>query len=421
MMATTKAGKAREERILKYLLNGCGILGFCIAIIASRGIGMAAGAIPWVTAALAVLWVGSLVLGFFAFGKGKKAPAAGTPLWLKLAGFFNAYSSLYLTFCILTGYLFWPSVSVSHVAQWNPYFLMISLFVMGLAIDFTDWKRIVMNPRVIGLSALTRWALMPIAAYVVGSIVFVALVPGNAGKMLAVGLILLGSAPTGTASNALTMIAKGDLALSVSVTTVNTLLAAILLPLSMRFLAGSMATVHAGALFEDLLYMVVIPVASGSIVGSIFVRQCKNLRPTFAPIAVICLGLIMMGTMSKGSDVLIKQLYILLYLFPGCILFATVGYSIGFFVPRLFGFTIPQRIAACYEVGVDNAALTMTLAFRHFGPMAALVSIVYSKIMVIGGSVVLAPLFRRIAEKQEAKAAALAGAVPKQGRVASQR
>jgi BASS family bile acid:Na+ symporter len=104
--------------------------------------------------------------------------------------------------------------------------------------------------------------------------------------------------------------------------------------------------------------------------------------------------------------VLIKQLYILLYLFPGCILFATVGYSIGFFVPRIFGFTTPQRIAACYEVGVDNAALTMTLAFRHFGPLAALVSIVYSKIMVIGGSVVLAPIFRRIAEREEMALAA---------------
>ena len=114
---------------------------------------MAAGRIPAVTAALALLWVGALVLGYFAFVSGRKAPPAGTPLWLRLAGFFNAYSSLYLTFCILTGYLFWPSVSTSLVAQWNPYFLMLSLFVMGLAIDFSDWKRIVMHPRVVGLSA----------------------------------------------------------------------------------------------------------------------------------------------------------------------------------------------------------------------------------------------------------------------------
>ncbi len=392
MTATVQRGTLEKDRVLKYVCNACAALGLCIALIASKFVGMSASAMPVVTIATGSLWVVALIAGYLAFMNGKKAPLAA-PLWLKLSGFVGAYSSLLLTLMILTGYLFYPTIEKSFVAKWNPYWLMLSLFVMGLAIDFEDWKRIVKNPKVIGIAVLMRWACMPLVAYVVGYLVFVMLVPGQTGKTLAVGMILLGCSPTGTTSNALTMIARGDLALSVSVTTVNTLLAPFLLPVLMQFLAGSMAAVNTGAMFADLIRMVIVPVASGSILGSVFVRQCTRMRPIFAPLAIIFLGLIMMGSMSKGTSVLLKQLYILLYLFPACVLLAMVGYSIGFFIPKLFGFTPKQRIAACFEVGVANAALTMTLAIKYFGPLAVLVSILYGKIMVIMGSVVIVPLF----------------------------
>jgi BASS family bile acid:Na+ symporter len=195
------------------------------------------------------------------------------------------------------------------------------------------------------------------------------------------------------------MIAKGDLALSVSVTTVNTLLAAVLLPFIMRLMAGSMIAVHTGALFNDLIRMVIIPVASGSVLRLFFTKQCERIKPVLAMIAVITLVLLMMGTMSNGAATLLKQMYLLLYLIPGCVLFAVLAYVIGFFVPSLFGFNFKQRIAACFEVGFANVALTITLAGRHFGPLATLVSIVYGKAMVIIGTVVLVPLFERMAEK----------------------
>ena len=392
MTATVQRSTLEKDRVLKYVCNACAALGLCIALIASKFVGMSASAMPGVTVATGSLWVIALIAGYLAFMNGKKAPLAA-PLWLKLSGFVGAYSSLLLTLMILTGYMFYPTIEKSFVAKWNPYWLMLSLFVMGLAIDFEDWKRIVKSPKVIGIAVLIRWACMPLAAYVLGYLVFVMLLPGQTGKLLAVGMILLGTAPTGTTSNALTMIARGDLALSVSVTTVNTLLAPFLLPVLMQFLAGSMAPVNTGAMFVDLIRMVIVPVASGSVLGSVFVRQCTRMRPTFAPLAIIFLGLIMMGSMSKGTSVLLKQLYILLYLVPGCVLFSMVGYSLGFYLPGLFGFTRKQRIAACFEVGVANAALTMTLAIKYFGPLAVLVSILYGKIMVIMGSVVIVPLF----------------------------
>jgi BASS family bile acid:Na+ symporter len=403
MTATVLHKAALRERVPKHVCNACAILGFLVALLGSRYVGMSMSAKPAITAATAILWVAAFVSGYLAFVRGRKAPPPGTRFWLKLSAFVNAYSSLVLTLAILTGYLFYPTIEAYHMVRINPYYLMFIVFIMGMAIDREDWKRIVRYPRIVSLSALFRWALMPVSAYAVGHLTFVSLLPGETGKMFAVGLILLATSPTGAGSNALTMIAKGDLALSVSVTTVNTLLAAVLLPFIMRVLAGGMVAVHAGALFEDLIRMVIIPVALGSVIRLLFTKQCERMKPVFAPVAVVCVGLLMMGTMANGAATLLRQMYVLLYLVPVCIIFATLAYVIGFFVPLLFGFSLKQRIAACFEVGFDNVALTITLAGRHFGPLAMLVAIVYGKAMVIIGTVVFVPLFERMAEKKAAE------------------
>ena len=182
MTATVQRSTLEKDRVLKYVCNACAALGLCIALIASKFVGMSASAMPGVTVATGSLWVIALIAGYLAFMNGKKAPLAA-PLWLKLSGFVGAYSSLLLTLMILTGYLFYPTIEKSFVAKWNPYWLMLSLFVMGLAIDFEDWKRIVKSPKVIGIAVLIRWACMPLAAYVVGYLVFVMLLPGQTGKL----------------------------------------------------------------------------------------------------------------------------------------------------------------------------------------------------------------------------------------------
>jgi BASS family bile acid:Na+ symporter len=388
-----------REKIFKLFSNTCAALGFFIALLTSRFVGMPLGKVPWASAATIVLWVLALCLGYFAFMNGRKTPLASA-LWLRLCGFVNASSSMILTLLILFGYLFYPTVEKSFVANWNAYFLMASLFVMGLAIDFQDWKRIVTNPKVVGISVLIRWICVPAAAYAVAYVSFIELLPSSTGRNLAVGMILLGAAPTGTASNALTMISRGDLALSVSVTTINTLLAPFLLPIITLWMAGSMTDVDAVAIFKDLLRMVIVPVALGTILGSAFVRQLNRIKPALGPIAVICLGMIMMGSMSRGTSTVLKQLYILPYLAGGCVLFAIVTYALGFYLPKFAGFNLKQRKAACFEVAITNAALTMTIALRHFTPLAVVVSILYAKVMVIMGAVVFVPLFQKMEDRE---------------------
>ncbi len=394
------SGDSSGGKILKYCSNACALAGFIIALFKSGFVGMPLGATPWASVSTIVLWIAALLLGYFAFDKGHRA-GRPSPLWLKLCSFVSSSSSIILTLMILFGYLFYPTVEKSFAARWNAYYLMASLFVMGLAINADDWKRMIRNPRLVGLCVLIRWTCVPLAAYGCAYLSFINLLPPVTGQALAVGMILLGAAPTGTASNALTMVAQGDLALSVSVTTVNTVLSPFLLPVITFLMAGKMTHVDTLGIFEDLVRMVILPVGVGSILGSVFVRQLGRVKPALGPIAVICLGMIMMGSMSRGTSTILKHLYILPYLAGGCVLFSLVSYVIGYYLPKLAGFGPRQRTAACFEVAITNAALTMTIAIRHFTPLAVVVSILYAKIMVIVGAVVVVPIFRKLGDREE--------------------
>ncbi len=398
-------------KVLKVISGVSAAIGCVTGLVVSRFVGMAAGAIPWATALTTVLLAGSILIRYFAFRSGGKNLLL-SPLWLRLSNFVSVSSSSILTLMILYGYLFHPTVSKSFVADWTAYFLIASLFVMGLAINSQDWKRIVLNPKVIGISIIMRWVCVPLAAYGVAYLSFIKLLPGPTGTALAIGMILLGATPTGGASNTLTMVAEGDLALSVSVTTINTMLSPFLLPLITLLLAGSMTHVDAVGIFKDLLEMVILPVGLGSILGSVFVKHLSRLKPVLGAIAVICLGFIMMGTISRGAGIVLAQLYILPYLGGGCILLAVVSYAMGYYISKLAGFDMKQRKAACFEVAITNGALTMTIAARHFGPLAVIVAIVYTKVMVIMGAVVMIPLFKKIDERETRQADARPVVVP---------
>jgi BASS family bile acid:Na+ symporter len=386
------------SRKLKYLSSFCFAFGFVIPFLASKFVGMRLGAMPIVSTATIVLWAAGLLAAYSAFLAVKRPPPAPSR-WMKLGTFISSEASLLLTLGIAFGYLFYPSVEKSAVPVAGPYLLMVIMFTMGLAISFQDWKRMARRPKVVGISVALRWATMPFVAFLL-SLALVRLFPGLTGKTLAVGMIVLGTTPTGGGSNALTMISKGDLPLSVAATSINTVLAPFLQPILILWLAGGIASLNADALFQDLLHLVVAPVLAGSILGSIFPKSVNKIKPLFAPLAVVCLTFIVMGTMSKGTSTLIKQFSILLYLVFACLVHAMAGLLLGYFLPKFFGFNYAQRKAACFEVGVGNMAMAMLIALRHFNPLTALPSIVYGKLQYIITSALFVPKFQKIEDRE---------------------
>ena len=184
-------------------------------------------------------------------------------------------------------------------------------------------------------------------------------------------------------------------------TSINTMLAPFLQPLLILWLAGSMAHLDANKIFMDLVQWVVVPVVAGTILGSIFPKPVSKIKPIFGPLAILCLTFIVMGTMSRGTSKLIEQFSILLYLVAVCLVQAFAGLLLGYFLPKFFGFNYAQRKAACFEVGVENAAMAMLLALKHFNPLTALPSIVYGKIQYIITSTIFVPRFQKIEDEQE--------------------
>ena len=398
-----------EAKKLKYMSSACFTLGFIIPFAASNFVGMPLSAMPTVSTLLIVLWTIGLFLRYFAY-VGRTAPPATLSFSMRIGNFVSCEPSLFLTLGIVFGYLFYPSVEKSVVPALGPYLLMAIMFTMGLAINLQNWIRIIQRPRAVGVAVLLKWTCTPLVAFLL-SLVLIQLFPGITGNALAVGIIVLGTTPTGGGSNAFTLISKGDLALSVSATAINTMLAPFIQPLLILRLAGGIASLNATAIIQDLLRMVVAPVVAGTILGSVFPKFTSRMNPAFGPLTIICLAFIVMGTMSKGTNTLVQQISILPYLVAICLVQAVAGLWLGYFVPGFFGFSYAQRKATCFEVGVGNAAMAMIIALRHFDPITALPSIVYGKIQYIIASTVLVSRFRGIEDKKEISATARSPAV----------
>ena len=389
---------AVEAKKLKYISSACFTLGFIIPFAASNFVGMPLSVMPTVSALLIVLWTIGLFLRYYAY-VGITAPPATLSFRMRIGNFVSSEPSFFLTLGIVLGYLFYPSVEKSAVPTLGPYLLMAIMFTMGLAINLQEWVRIIRRPRVVGIAVLLKWISTPLIAFLL-SLVLIQLFPGVTGAALAVGIIVLGTTPTGGGANALTLVSKGDLALSVAATAINTMLAPLIQPFLILWLAGGIASLNATMILQDLLRMVVAPVIAGTILGSVFPKFTSRIKPAFAPLVVILLTFIVMGTMSKGTSTLIQQISILPYLVAVCLVYAVASLSLGYFVPKFFGFSYAQRKAACFETGVGNAAMAMLICLRHFDPLTALPSIVCGKIQYIIASTVLVSRFQGIKDKE---------------------
>jgi BASS family bile acid:Na+ symporter len=389
---------AVNAKKLKYISSACFTLGFIIPFAASNFVGMPLSAMPTVSALLIVLWTIGLFLRYYAYVV-RTAPPATLSFRMRIGNFISSEPSFSLTLGIVFGYLFYPSVEKSVVPTLGPYLLMAIMFTMGLAINIQEWIRMIRRPRVVGIAVLLKWICTPLVAFLL-SLALIQLLPGVTGAALAVGIIILGTTPTGGGSNALTLISQGDLALSVAATAINTMLAPFIQPFLILWLAGGIASLNATTIIQDLLRMVVAPVVAGTILGSVFPKPASRIKPAFAPLVVILLAFIVMGTMSKGTSTLIQQIFILPYLVAICLVQVVAGLSLGYFVPKFFGFNYAQRKAACFETGVGNAAMAMLICLRHFDPLTALPSIVCGKIQYIIASTVLVSRFQGIKDKE---------------------
>ena len=246
--------------------------------------------------------------------------------------------------------------------------LGIVMFGMGLTLTGQDFVRVFKRPLYVAIGVAAQFTIMPVLALLLA----VALrLPSE----LAAGVILLGCCPGGTASNVITYLAKGDVPLSVTMTSVSTVLAPLLTPILMLLLAGSWLPVDAGALFVSILQIVLLPVLAGVIVNTFLGRVVRRITPVLPLVSVVAIVVIVMAVVAASRENLLTV---------GPLVFVIVvahnlaGLALGYGLGRMAGVSPSGRRAISIEVGMQNSGLAVALATVHFGGLAALPGAIFS-------------------------------------------
>lgn len=266
-----------------------------------------------------------------------------------------------------------------------PYLLGLIMFCMGLTLTPPDLASVAKRPWAVVLGIVAHYVIMPGAGWVIAH--GLQLEPE-----LAVGVILVGCAPSGTASNVMAFLAKGDVALSVAVASVSTLIAPIVTPLLVLLLAGSYLPIDAGGMVLDIVKTVLLPVILGVLARrfakALVARALPVLPWASAIVIAVIVAIVVAGSASKlaaaGGIV-----------FLAVVLHNGFGLGLGYLAGKLGRLDDRARRALAFEVGMQNSGLAATLATAHFSPLAALPSAVFSLWHNVSGAVVAAWLARR--------------------------
>ena len=236
--------------------------------------------------------------------------------------------------------------------------LGVIMLSMGLTLTGRDFAILAKSPAAMAVGALAQFTVMPLLAWSIAHALHLS--PG-----LTVGLILVGCCPGGVSSNIMTFLCRGDVAYSVGMTAVSTLLAPLATPLLTAWLAGAEVPVDAVGMFKSILWITLLPVLTGVALNALLgrTRAFAALLRLMPGVAVLGLMCIVGGVASHDGDEFLKAGAII---FLAIFLHNTGGYLLGYGAALLFRMPRPRRRTLSIEVGVQNAGLGTVLAHRHF-------------------------------------------------------
>ncbi|MDY6054854.1 bile acid:sodium symporter family protein [Micrococcus sp.] len=255
---------------------------------------------------------------------------------------------------------------VPHVAgAVTPYvawLLGFIMFTMGLTLTLPDLRVLRSRPWVVLLGVVLQYTIMPLTGLGV-ALLF------NLDPVLVVGMVLLGCVPGGTASNIVTYLAGGNVALSVAMTAASTLIAPVMTPLTIMWLAGSYLPVDGAAMFQQILMIVLLPVLAGVLV-QLFARGLVQQVVGVVPwLSILGVSLVLAGVLANSVEVIFTA-GAAVYL--AVVVHNAVGFGLGYLVAWAARISPRERRAISIEVGMQNSALAATLGGAHFGPLAAI-------------------------------------------------
>ncbi|MEZ5680130.1 MAG: bile acid:sodium symporter family protein [Erythrobacter sp.] len=278
--------------------------------------------------------------------------------------------------------------------------LGVIMLGMGLTLTLDDFKRVIRLPRAVMTGVALQFTVMPLAGITLATAF-------GLQSGLAVGLVLVACCPGGTASNVVAYLARANVALSVTMTMVSTLVAVIATPLLTGWLAGVFVEIDRWALFRSMVTVVLVPVVLGVALRALLPQATKRIEPVAPLVSVLFVVLIVGAIVARSKDLISEHAGVLLL---ALFLLHVIGFALGYVITRLLGFDEAVARTASIEVGMQNSGLGSTLAAapsfaaQFVNPLQAALAPVPSAISAVYHVVIgslLASWWRRRSEKED--------------------
>ena len=282
--------------------------------------------------------------------------------------------------------LFVPSACLWIRTSWINYLLMMVMFGMGLTLRPKDFALVFTNPKDILIGCAAQFTVMPLLALGLGKAFHLE-------PALLAGVILVGTCPGGTSSNVITYLGKGDVALSVAMTSVNTLLAPFLTPAITYLLLSTSVSVDVKAMFFSIVKVVIVPIALGFLINRFWGKYTVKFVEALPLISVTAITLIVAAVVSHNAQQILTTGAVV---FIVVILHNLLGYAIGYLLGMALRLPIPKKKALSVEIGMQNSGLATSIAGTAFPDlaMATVPGAIFSVWHNISGAV-LANILRR--------------------------
>lgn len=306
-------------------------------------------------------------------------------IFQKISGFLSSKTSFFIIIIAIFTYFF-PNVFMWVKGNTQTVILGIIMLTMGMTLSLKDFQILLQRPLDIGIGTFAQYFFMPVIAV---SLVHMLHLP----KEIAIGLILVGCCPGGVSSNIMSFLCKGDVAFSVGMTAVSTLLAPLMTPTLVYYLAKESVNVDVVGMFQSVLIVTILPVITGVALNYIFRNNEKfpEICKVMPGLSVIGLACIVGGVVAHFGSTFIKS-GIVIFIAAFCHNF--IGYIAGWTIGMVSKMPEAKKRTISIEVGMQNAGLATVLATKHFAliPEAAIISAVSCVWHSISGTI-LANLF----------------------------
>ncbi|SHL23488.1 bile acid:sodium symporter family protein [Fibrobacter sp. UWEL] len=276
-----------------------------------------------------------------------------------IANFFSRFMAI-IVLVVAALALFVPATGMWIQLKAVNYLLMVVMFGMGLTMKLSDFKVVFVHPKEVIVGCVAQFTIMPLLAFALGKVF------GLETGLLA-GVILVGTCPGGTSSNVITYMSRGNVALSVGMTSVNTLLSPLLTPAITYLLLRTSVNVDVWAMCLSIIQVVIIPIALGFVVNRFAGRYVARALDLLPVVSVIAICLIVSTVVAHNSAKIMTTGAIV---FVVVILHNLMGYGCGFAVGKIFKMDLAKTKALTVEIGMQNSGLATSLANASFPNLA---------------------------------------------------